>query len=87
MRVEGLARSSKRIGNCGAAKDDEEIAGLLTGETGEDIDLLLPAGIHRAVKKNDISRREIQNRSPMPEGLIQTPAELRDLLAFLISQK
>ena len=68
-------------------KDGEEVAGLVTGETGDDIDLLLPAGIHRAVRKSEIASREIQERSPMPEGLIQTPAELRDLLAFLLSQK
>jgi putative heme-binding domain-containing protein len=68
-------------------KDDEEIAGLVTGETSDEIDLLLPNGIHRAVRKSAISKREIQERSPMPEGLVQTPAELRDLLAFLLSQK
>ncbi len=68
-------------------KDDEEVAGLVTGETSDEIDLLLPAGVHRAVRKSDIAKREIQDRSPMPEGMIQTPAELRDLLAFLLSQK
>jgi hypothetical protein len=47
--------------------------------------LLLPAGIHRTVKKSAITKREIQDRSPMAEGLIRTPAELRDLLAFLLS--
>ena len=68
-------------------KDDEEVAGLVTGETSDEIDLPLPAGVHRAVRKGDIAKREIQDRSPMPEGMIQTPAELRDLLAFLLSQK
>lgn len=68
-------------------KDDDEIAGLVTGETSDEIDLLLPAGVHRALRKSDIAKREIQDRSPMPEGLVQTPAELRDLLAFLLSQK
>jgi putative heme-binding domain-containing protein len=68
-------------------KDDEEVAGLVTGETSDEIDLLLPAGVHRTVRKGDIAEREIQDRSPMPEGMIQTPAELRDLLAFLLSQK
>jgi putative heme-binding domain-containing protein len=67
--------------------DDEEVAGLVTGETSDEIDLLLPNGIHRAVRKSAITKREIQERSPMPEGLVQTPAELRDLLAFLLSQK
>lgn len=68
-------------------KNDEEFAGLVTGETADEIDLLLPSAIHRVVKKSDIVKREIQNRSPMPEGLIQTPTELRDLLAFLMSQR
>ena len=68
-------------------KGDEEVGGLVTGETGEEIELLLPAGVRLAVKKSDITKREIQERSPMPEGLIQTPAELRNLLAFLLSQK
>lgn len=68
-------------------KDEEEFAGLVTGETADEIDLLLPAGIHRTAAKNKIAERQIQDRSPMPEGLIQTPDELRDLLAFLLSQK
>ncbi|MDB6038001.1 MAG: hypothetical protein JWM99_1842 [Verrucomicrobiales bacterium] len=68
-------------------KDDEEVAGLVTGETSDEIDLLLPAGVHRAVRKSAIAGREIQDRSPMPEGLVQTPAELRDVLAFLLFQK
>ena len=67
--------------------DDEEFAGLVTGETADEIDLLLPAGIHRTVAKSKIAERQIQDRSPMPEGLIQSPDELRDLLAFLLSQK
>ena len=67
-------------------KDDESIAGLVTGETADEIELLLPAAVRQVVKKKDVTKREIQDRSPMPEGLIQTPAELRDLLAFLLSQ-
>ncbi len=68
-------------------KDEQEVAGLVTGETGDSIELLLPAGVRRVLRKNEIASRELQDRSPMPEGLIQTPAELRDLLAFLLAQK
>ena len=68
-------------------KDEEEFAGLVTGETSDELDLLLPAGIHRVVRKTDLAKREVQNHSPMPEGLIQSPTELRDLLAFLLAQK
>ncbi len=68
-------------------KDGDDVAGLVTGETEDEIQLLLPAGVRRVVKKNDVAKQEIQERSPMPEGLIQTPNELRDLLAYLLSQK
>jgi putative heme-binding domain-containing protein len=68
-------------------KNDEELAGLVIGETEDEIQLLLPAGIRQTVTKSKIAKREIQDRSPMPEGLIQTTSELRDLLAYLLSQK
>ena len=68
-------------------KDGTETAGLITGETGTEIEVLLPAGIRQTIKKADIAKRELQDRSPMPEGLIKTAAELRDLVAFLVSLK
>ena len=68
-------------------KDDEQVAGLVIGETEDEIQLLLPAGLRQTVNKSDIAKREIQDRSPMPEGLIQTAGELRDLLAYLLLQK
>jgi putative heme-binding domain-containing protein len=68
-------------------KSEDELAGLVIGETTDQLDFLLPSGVRRSVKKNEIQHREIQERSPMPEGLIQTAQELRDLLAYLISQK
>jgi len=67
-------------------KNGEEFAGLITSETGAEVEVLLPAAIRRTVRKAEIDSREVQDRSPMPEGLIQTPAELRDLLAFLLAQ-
>lgn len=68
-------------------KDGGTPAGLITSETGAEIELLLPSAVRRTVKKSDIIRRELQDRSPMPESLIQTPAEMRDMLAFLVSLK
>jgi quinoprotein glucose dehydrogenase len=68
-------------------KNGEIVTGLITSETGSEVEFLLPAGIHRTVKKPDIVSRELQDRSPMPEGLIQNPDELRDLVAFLLGQK
>lgn len=68
-------------------KDGTKSAGLVIGENGSELELLLPAAVRQTINKKDISKREIQNRSPMPEGLITTPAELRDLLAYLKSLK
>src|SRR5579862_172872 len=65
----------------------EVLSGLICGETGDEIEMLLSNGTRRIVKKDAIEKRKVLEKSPMPEGLIQTPAELRDLLAFLIAQK
>jgi putative heme-binding domain-containing protein len=67
--------------------DGTAIAGLITSETASEIELLLPAGIRQSIPVRDISKRELQDRSPMPEGLIQTPDDLRDLLSFLTALK
>ncbi|MEI7953721.1 MAG: c-type cytochrome [Verrucomicrobiota bacterium] len=66
-------------------KDASTIAGLVTGETADAIELLLPAGVRITLQKDIIAKRELQDRSPMPEGLIQTPEELLDLLAYLMT--
>lgn len=68
-------------------KDGSAIAGLVTGESGSEIELLLPAGVRQTIAKDEVAKREQQDRSPMPEGLIQTPEELRDLLTYLMSLK
>jgi len=68
-------------------KDGDEVDGLVTSESAEMVEVLLPSAARRTVKKEDIAVRQLQNHSPMPEGLIQTPGELRDLLAFLGSLK
>ena len=68
-------------------QNGDVVAGLITSETASEVEFLLPAGLRRTVKKTDIVSRELQERSPMPEGLILNPAELRDLVAFLFAQK
>ncbi len=67
--------------------DGTTTAGLITSETSAELEILLPSALRQTIKKADIAKRELQDRSPMPEGLIQSPAELRDLLAFLMSLK
>ena len=65
--------------------DGSELDGLVGNETSDDLEVLTPSTQRRKVRKEDIVSRELQNRSPMPEGLINTPDELRDLLAYLTS--
>jgi putative heme-binding domain-containing protein len=67
-------------------KNGDDTSGLITGETATEVEVLLPSAVRQTIKKSDIAVRELQNRSPMPEGLIRTPAELADLLAFFMSE-
>jgi putative heme-binding domain-containing protein len=68
-------------------KDADVITGLVTSETAGEVEFLLPTGVHKTVKKAEIVARKIEDRSPMPDALIQTPQELRDLVAYLASVK
>ncbi len=36
--------------------------------------------------KKDIDERTVSLQSPMPAGLVRTPRELRDLVAYLMSE-
>ncbi len=65
-------------------KDGLSVTGLVVGETADKLDLLLPDAKKRTVMKADIEARQLRDLSPMPEGVIKKPQELRDILAFLI---
>ncbi len=67
--------------------DDDDVAGLVVTETSDKLELLLPNGTHRVFDKTQITSRQIQDRSPMPEGLIQSRAQLRCLLAYLLNDQ
>jgi putative heme-binding domain-containing protein len=61
--------------------------GLVVAETAEKVELLLSDATRPALRKKDIAVRKLLKTSPMPQGLVKTPAELRDLLAYLLSDK
>jgi putative heme-binding domain-containing protein len=65
-------------------RDGKTLSGLVLSETSQKIDLLLPDATRRTLIASDVEQRRIQNTSPMPSGLVKTPDELRDLLAFLL---
>ena len=65
-------------------RDGKTLSGLVLGETSGKIELLLPDATRKTIAVADIEERKLQNLSPMPAGLVKTPEELRDLLAYLL---
>jgi len=59
----------------------------VVNETAEQVELLLPDTSRQVLAKKEIEERNASALSPMPAGLVKTPAELRDLLAYLLSDK
>jgi len=65
----------------------QTLTGLVVGETAEAVELLLPDATRRTLSVKEIDERTPTTQSPMPQGLVKTPSELRDLLAYLLSEK
>ena len=65
--------------------DGKSLSGLIVEENDQEVVLLLPTAQRQAVPKSEIDERKLQATSPMPGGLVKTPAELGDLLAYLLS--
>ncbi|MBX3412859.1 MAG: c-type cytochrome [Pirellulales bacterium] len=87
--VESVLLPSRQIaapfrGTTIATTAGEVLSGLVVGEAGEQVTLLLPDGTRRAISVSEIDQREPAALSPMPSGLIKTPGELRDLLRYLL---
>ncbi len=59
-------------------------SGLVLNETAEKIELMLPDAKKQTILKAEIDVRKIQKISPMPQGIVKKPDELRDLLAYLL---
>jgi putative heme-binding domain-containing protein len=66
--------------------DGQSLSGLVVAEDETRIVLLLPTAARQEVAKSDIEVRRLHETSPMPSGLVKTPAELADLLAYLLSE-
>ncbi len=65
-------------------RDGKVLTGLVLSETAEKVELLLPDATRRTLAIPDVEQRRLQRTSPMPAGLVKTPAELGDLLAYLL---
>jgi len=67
-------------------KDGQVHSGLVVGETSKKVTLLLSDASRREILHDDVLRRDLEEISPMPGGLVKTPEELRDLMAYLLAQ-
>jgi putative heme-binding domain-containing protein len=65
----------------------QTFTGLVVGETAEMVELVLPDATRKTLAVKEIEERMPTTMSPMPQGLVKTPQELRDLLAYLLSEK
>jgi putative heme-binding domain-containing protein len=86
--VESLLLPSKQVagpfrGTTLRTVDGVVLNGLVVSESKEQLEILQPDGSRRAVAVSEIDERKLSDISPMPFGLVKTPAELRDLLAYL----
>ena len=61
------------------------INGLVVSETGDKLELLLPDTKRITVEKSQIDERKFGDVSAMPVGLVKTPEELRDVIAYLLT--
>jgi putative heme-binding domain-containing protein len=68
-------------------RDGKTLTGLVLSENSEKIELLCSDATRKKIARSDIEVRKLQDISPMPAGLVKTPEELRDLLAFLLRPK
>ncbi|MEX2560135.1 MAG: hypothetical protein WD403_09480, partial [Pirellulales bacterium] len=64
--------------------DGLPLSGLVVRETDDELELLLPDATRKILDKRRIEARELQEISPMPSGVVKTPQELADLLAYLL---
>jgi putative heme-binding domain-containing protein len=90
--VESVLLPSKQVadpfrGTTLALADGRTLTGLVVNDTDQQLDLLLPDARRVAVAKADIEERSASPISPMPAGLVKTEQELRDLLAYLFSER
>lgn len=58
----------------------------MVAETAEKVELLLPDAQRQTIAKDEIEVSELKELSPMPQGVLKHPDELKHILAFLLAQ-
>ncbi|HET6880265.1 MAG TPA: TIM barrel protein [Pirellulales bacterium] len=90
--VESVLLPSKQVadpfrGTTLVLSDGRTLSGLVVNDTDEQLELLLPDAKRATIAKTEIEERAPSAISPMPSGLVKTEQELRDLLAYLFSER
>ena len=88
--VESILLPSKQVADAFRSStltltDGRVLTGLVVSETADGLELLQPDATRLALLKKDVDARKLSSQSPMPAGLVKTPEELKDLLAYLLS--
>ena len=89
--VESVLDPGKQVspvfrGTAVVTKDGQVVNGFVTAETVDVLEILTVTAERRKLAKADILERRELEGSPMPRGVVKTPDELRDVLAYLLSQ-
>jgi putative heme-binding domain-containing protein len=66
-------------------KTGKVLTGLVVSETAEKLEVILPDASRVPLPTAEVAARRLLEQSPMPAGAVRTPQELRDLLAYLLS--
>lgn len=90
--VESILLPSKQVadpfrGTTLILADGRTLTGLVVTDTDQQLELLLPDAKRVTIDKAEIEERAASAISPMPSGLVKTEQELRDLLAYLFSDR
>ncbi len=90
--VESILLPSKQVADPFRAAmlqlaDGRTLTGLVLADTETHVEVLLPDATRTTIAKSDVDERAPSPLSPMPSGLIKTEQELRDLLAYLFSER
>ncbi|MGH7192587.1 MAG: c-type cytochrome, partial [Candidatus Saccharimonadales bacterium] len=90
--VESILLPSKQVADPFRAvtlqlADGRTLTGLVLADNEKHVELLLPDATRTTIAKAEIDERAASALSPMPSGLIKAEQELRDLLAYLFSER
>ena len=65
--------------------DGKVITGLIVAETADKIEVLQPDTKRVSLLQTNIEERKIADVSAMPQGIVKTPEELRDVIKYLLT--